>query len=199
MPTTGDVWFDVILYVISVRVVVYFIELIRGKKQEPNPKPFSTMEEELAARLDKADRESFEAWQKESDAELNRYRQNAEDELDRARRRQEEIIEEMRKNAYRRGREYSFTRDNYREAHFARASAKVKEEKRERPVTNGTMDFSKMSFYNILGVRSGASRTEIKKAYIDTAKRYHPDVNEEDTTTQMQYINKAYTNLKGLK
>lgn len=52
-------------------------------------------------------------------------------------------------------------------------------------------------FYAILGVNRNASLQEIKGAYRKLAKKYHPDANpNEDTTQQFQDINRAYEVLK---
>ncbi|GKY94297.1 hypothetical protein MPSEU_000395500 [Mayamaea pseudoterrestris] len=48
-------------------------------------------------------------------------------------------------------------------------------------------------FYKILGVAKGASTQEIKRAYRQKAKEFHPDSNPgSDTTEQFQEINRAY-------
>ena len=48
--------------------------------------------------------------------------------------------------------------------------------------------------YSILGLKSGASITEVKKAYKILAKKYHPDVtgNDPASAKKMQEINAAY-------
>ena len=34
------------------------------------------------------------------------------------------------------------------------------------------------SFYSVLNISPGASKTEVKKAYYKLVKRYHPDINK---------------------
>ena len=52
--------------------------------------------------------------------------------------------------------------------------------------------------YKILGVRPDASDEEIKKAYRELAKKYHPDRNpgDEEAAKKMQQVNAAYEQIK---
>ena len=50
------------------------------------------------------------------------------------------------------------------------------------------------NFYDILGVKKNASQDEIKKAYRDLCKKYHPDKNGGDDT-KFKEINEAYDTL----
>ncbi|MBQ3634771.1 MAG: J domain-containing protein [Bacteroidales bacterium] len=50
-----------------------------------------------------------------------------------------------------------------------------------------------MNYYEILGVSRFASSREIKHAYIELCKKWHPDANPDpDATRMMQQINEAY-------
>lgn len=56
--------------------------------------------------------------------------------------------------------------------------------------SRGTQD---ADYYNMLGVSRSASAKEIKTAYRQKAKQYHPDANPgKDTTEKFQEINRAY-------
>jgi molecular chaperone DnaJ len=49
-------------------------------------------------------------------------------------------------------------------------------------------------YYEILGLKKGASVEEIKKAYKELAKKYHPDVSKEhDAEKKFKEINEAYS------
>lgn len=51
-------------------------------------------------------------------------------------------------------------------------------------------------YYQILGVRHGAGIAEIKKAYREKVKKFHPDVNKsEEATKQFLLVQQAYNNL----
>lgn len=58
---------------------------------------------------------------------------------------------------------------------------------------------TELDFYSVLGIDSGASRTEIKKAYRKKAMKHHPDLNPEnleEAHTRMKEIVVAWTVLK---
>lgn len=59
--------------------------------------------------------------------------------------------------------------------------------------------FSSMNqYYEVLGLKNGASEEEIKKAYRKMSKKYHPDVNkDEDAVEKMSKVNEAYGVLTG--
>ncbi|MFA5931063.1 MAG: molecular chaperone DnaJ [archaeon] len=51
-----------------------------------------------------------------------------------------------------------------------------------------------MNYYEVLGLKKGASTEEIKKAYKELAKKYHPDVSkEEHAEKKFKEINEAYS------
>ena len=49
-------------------------------------------------------------------------------------------------------------------------------------------------YYETLGVEKGASAEEIKKAYRQLAKKYHPDMNKDDANAAQKFkeVNEAY-------
>ncbi len=52
---------------------------------------------------------------------------------------------------------------------------------------------TKRDYYDVLGVKRGASEEEIKKAYRGLARQYHPDVNKAaDAEARFKEINEAY-------
>ena len=52
---------------------------------------------------------------------------------------------------------------------------------------------SKRDFYEVLGVKKGASASEIKKAYFQLAKKYHPDTNKApEAAAKFTEISEAY-------
>ena len=50
-------------------------------------------------------------------------------------------------------------------------------------------------YYDILGVGRGASDEEIKKAFRQKAKQYHPDINKDDKEAEAKFkeVNEAYS------
>lgn len=54
--------------------------------------------------------------------------------------------------------------------------------------------FVKKDYYGILGVNKNASSKDIKKAYYDLAKKYHPDRNKNDpnSSKKFQEVSEAY-------
>lgn len=57
-----------------------------------------------------------------------------------------------------------------------------------------TLADSKRDYYEVLGVEKGASDADIKKAYRQMAKKYHPDLNPGDKTAEEKFkeVGEAY-------
>ena len=55
---------------------------------------------------------------------------------------------------------------------------------------------AKRDYYEVLGLQKGASQDEIRRAYRQLAKKYHPDVNKEPgAEAKFKEINEAYDTL----
>jgi curved DNA-binding protein CbpA len=52
----------------------------------------------------------------------------------------------------------------------------------------------KRDYYEVLGVERNASESDIKKAFWDLARKWHPDVNPDDPSAEAKFkeINEAY-------
>lgn len=59
-------------------------------------------------------------------------------------------------------------------------------------LTSGTL--AKRSYYEVLGISRNSSAKDIKKAYYQLAKKYHPDTNKEDpnASKKFQEVSEAY-------
>ena len=57
---------------------------------------------------------------------------------------------------------------------------------------------TKRDYYEVLGLQKGASEEEIKKAYRQMAKKYHPDLNPGDKAAEEKFakVNQAYDRIK---
>ena len=59
---------------------------------------------------------------------------------------------------------------------------------------------SKKNYYEVLGVPKGASKEEIKKAFVKLAREFHPDKSSApDAKQKFSEINEAYTTLQDEK
>lgn len=54
--------------------------------------------------------------------------------------------------------------------------------------------FKRVDYYDVLGIARNASQKDIKKAYYQLAKKYHPDTNKGDADTQKKFqeVSEAY-------
>jgi DnaJ-class molecular chaperone len=53
-----------------------------------------------------------------------------------------------------------------------------------------------MDFYEILGVMPSADSQQLKKAYLQAAKKYHPDIYKGVNSGHFQKVNEAFNVLK---
>lgn len=55
-------------------------------------------------------------------------------------------------------------------------------------------NFQRKDYYQVLGVAKNSSAKDIKKAYYDLAKKYHPDRNKNDPNApkKFQDVSEAY-------
>ena len=61
---------------------------------------------------------------------------------------------------------------------------------------NEVINMAKRDYYEVLGLSKGASQDEIKRAYRQLAKKYHPDINKEPGAEEkFKEINEAYDTL----
>lgn len=61
-----------------------------------------------------------------------------------------------------------------------------------RPFLRRMISNKTKNYYDILGVSSSASMTDIKKRFIELTKQYHPDINPANTE-KFKAINEAYS------
>lgn len=57
-----------------------------------------------------------------------------------------------------------------------------------------TSSLSRKDYYKILGVAKNSASKDIKKAYYELAKKYHPDTNKNDADSgkKFQEVSEAY-------
>ncbi|KAL1233730.1 DnaJ [Trichinella spiralis] len=55
-------------------------------------------------------------------------------------------------------------------------------------ILSGQLSTNNENFYDILGVSRHASLKQIKRAFVDLSKKYHPDVNKGDRTCSSRYV-----------
>lgn len=84
---------------------------------------------------------------------------------------------------------------------YVRKSAQQKEkrskEKQQEQAAEKSKKGRKNQWHDVLGVKPNASPQEIKAAYRELSKKYHPDVNKSpEAEEQMKKINEAYSKLK---
>ncbi|MBO4519867.1 MAG: DnaJ domain-containing protein [Alphaproteobacteria bacterium] len=82
---------------------------------------------------------------------------------------------------------------------FACIATVVFNRKKEKTLSQKAPDDNKnISLYDLLGIGAEATSNEIKKAYKELAKKYHPDVNPDrtDAAERFREITKAYETLK---
>jgi len=105
-------------------------------------------------------------------------------------------VRRVRREDYASDEGYSSADFDYEDAGFDYEDAgKTREGNTDEQVAQpekGNLDWA----YSLLGINAGASSDEVRRAYYEAAKTYHPDATHKDTNEKMKLINDAYEKIK---